>query len=81
MPSEYCGKQQSGICIWPLGRLRTTETSFGAEITTVGRVRNPKIQLLQIDLPTIVGCSLWYPIARYTTKPEARLLSSQKYRF
>ena len=36
MPSEYCGKQQSGICIWPLGRLRTTETSFGAEITTVG---------------------------------------------
>ena len=38
MPSEYCGKQQSGICILPLGRLRTTETSFGAEITTVGRV-------------------------------------------
>ena len=36
MPSEYCGKQQSGFCIWPLGRLRTTETSFGAEITTVG---------------------------------------------
>ena len=34
MPSEYCGRQQSGICIWPLGRLRTTETSFGAEITT-----------------------------------------------
>ena len=37
MPSEYCGKQQSGICIWPLGRLRTTETAFGAEIKTVGR--------------------------------------------
>ena len=36
MPSEYCGKQQSEFCIWPLGRLRTTEASFGAEITTVG---------------------------------------------
>ena len=45
------------------------------------RVRNPKHQLLQIDPPTIVGCSLWYPIARSTMKPEARLLSSQKYRF
>ena len=36
MPSEYCGKQQYGVCIWPLGRLRTTETLFSAEITTVG---------------------------------------------
>ena len=45
------------------------------------RVRNPKNQLLQIDPPTIVGCSLWYPIARSTMKPEVRLLSSQKYRF
>ena len=35
IPSEYCGKQQYGFCIWPLGRLRTTETSFGAEIMTV----------------------------------------------
>ena len=36
MPSEYCGKQQSGFCIWPLGQLSTTETSFVAKITTVG---------------------------------------------
>ena len=47
----------------------------------VGRVRNPKNQLLQIEPPTIVGCSLWYPIARSTMKPEARLSSSQKYQF
>ena len=47
----------------------------------IGRVRNPKNQLLQIDPPNIVGCSLWYPIARSTMKPEARLLSSQKHRF
>ena len=47
----------------------------------IGRVRNPKNQPLQIEPPTIVGCSLWYPIARSTMKPEARLLSSQKYRF
>ena len=47
----------------------------------LARVRNPKNQLLQIDPPTIVGCSLWYPIARSTMKPEARLLFSQKYRF
>ena len=46
-----------------------------------GRVRNPKNQLLQIEPPTIVGCSLWYPIARSTMKPEARLSSSQKYQF
>ena len=49
--------------------------------TSIARVRNPKNQLLQIDPPTIVGCSLWYPIARSTMAPEARLLSSQKYRF
>ena len=36
MPNKYCGKQQYGVCIWPLGRLRMTETSFGTEITTVG---------------------------------------------
>ena len=36
MPSEYCRKQQYGFCIWPLGRLRTTDTLFGAEIKTVG---------------------------------------------
>ena len=36
MPSGHCGKQQYGFCIWPLGRLRTTETLFGAEITSVG---------------------------------------------
>ena len=36
MPSEFCGKQQYGFYIWPLGRLRTTETLFGAELTTVG---------------------------------------------
>ena len=36
MPSEYCGKQQFRFCIWPLGRLMTTETLFGAEIMTVG---------------------------------------------
>ena len=35
------------------------------------RVRNLKNHLLQIDLPTIMGCSLWYPIARSTMKPEA----------
>jgi len=45
------------------------------------RVRNPKNQLLPIDSPTIVGCSWWYPIARSTMKPDAWLLSSQKYRF
>ena len=53
----------------------------GMNLIYYGRVRNPKNQLLQIDPPTIVGCSLWYPIARSTMKPEARLLSSQKYRF
>ena len=42
--------------------------------TLKGRVRNPKNQLLQIDPPTIVGCSLWYLIARSTMKPETRLL-------
>ena len=47
---------------------------------SLARVRNPKNQLLQIDPPTIVGCSLQYPIARSTMKPETRLLSSQKYR-
>jgi len=30
----------------------------------IGRVCNPKNQLLQIDSSTIVGCSLGYPIAR-----------------
>ena len=49
--------------------------------TSIARVRSPKNQLLQIDPPTIVGCSLWYPIARSTMTPEAQLLSSQKYRF
>ena len=29
-----------------------------------GRVRNLKNQLLQIDPPTVVRCSLYYPIAR-----------------
>ena len=45
------------------------------------RVRNPKNRLLQVNPPTIVGCSVLYPIARSTMKPEARLLSSQKYCF
>jgi len=47
---------------------------------TLARVRNPKNQLLQIDSSTIVGFSL-YPIVRSTMKPDAQLLSSQKYRF
>ena len=51
------------------------------ESVNKGRVRNPKNQFSQIDPPTIVGCSLWYPIARSTMKPEARLLSSQNNRF
>ena len=50
MPSEYCGKQQSGICIWPLGRLRTTETSFGAEITTVGYIMYGEIDDVNLEV-------------------------------
>ena len=56
---------------------KTHETDFSA-VNITGRVRNLKNQLLQIDPPTIVECSLWYPIARSTMKPEAWLLSLKK---
>jgi len=39
------------------------------------RVHNLKNQLLQIDSPTIVEWSWWYPIARSTMKPDVWLLS------
>jgi len=46
---------------------------------TFCRVRKPKNQLSQINSLTSVGCLLEYPIAKITTKLEARLLSSQNY--
>ena len=48
MPNKYCGKQQYGFCIWPLGRLRTIEASFGAKITTVGVMMYGEIDELNL---------------------------------
>ena len=54
MPSKYCGKQQYGVCIWPLGRLRMTETSFGAKITTrvmmYGEINDVNLEAIEIVL-------------------------------
>ena len=60
---------------------KNTNNFHDYQANCLDRVRNPKNQVLQIEPPTIVGCSLWYPIARSTMKPEARLSSSQKYQF
>ena len=45
------------------------------------RVHNPKNQLSQINSSTTVGRSLEYSIAKFTLKPEVRLLSSASQNF
>ena len=55
------------LCSHPIDARTLTGVCQAASI--FARVRNPKNLLLQIDPPTIVGCSLWYPIATSTMKP------------
>ena len=45
----------------------------------IDKVLSPKNQLSQTNSPSTVGCSLEYPIAKFTIKLEAQLLSSQNY--